>query len=78
MFRYDLIKKAVDREGLVIIAERSGVSQNTVARIRDGENVSLRVLAAVAAALGLRMRDLFEFPAQHKAEQKKKAAPITT
>jgi hypothetical protein len=61
MFRNDLIKQKIGDETLFNIAVRSGVSTDTVARARDGENLSIKSLAAVASALGLEMRDLFTF-----------------
>lgn len=59
MFRNDLIKTAMGQETLSAIAYRSGVSVDTVARARDGENLSIKSLTAIAKALGLDVRDLF-------------------
>ena len=59
MYRTDLIKEAVEKEGLVAIAARSGVSTDTVARARDGENLSIQSLEMIAASIGVMRSDLF-------------------
>ena len=59
MYRTDLIKEAIEKESLSAIAERSGVSIDTVARARDGENLSVKSLEALAHALNLKLSDLF-------------------
>lgn len=79
MFRNDLIKKAVEREGLLAIAIRSGVAVDTVARARDGKNLSIKSLAAIVEAVGLKMRDLFVFPVENRkaAPEKSKAEGVS-
>lgn len=59
MYRTDPIKNAVEKEGLAAIAARSGVSTDTVARARDGENLSVKSLEAIARSIGLKLSDLF-------------------
>lgn len=59
MYRTDLIKAAIERESLSAIAERSGVSIDTVARARDGENLSVKSLEMIATSLGIKVSDLF-------------------
>lgn len=63
MYRTDLIKEAIDRESLSAIAKRSGVSIDTVARARDGENLSVKSLEMIATSLGLKLSDLITEPA---------------
>jgi transcriptional regulator with XRE-family HTH domain len=42
------------------LAERSGISRPSIANVEAGrQNVSLRQLCALAAALGVRVEDLF-------------------
>lgn len=64
MYRTDLLKEAIERESLSAIAERSGVSIDTVARARDGENLSVKSLQAIAEAVDLKLSDLFTEQAQ--------------
>ena len=59
-YRTDLIKAAIERESLSAIAERSGVSIDTVARARDGENLSVKSLGMIADSIGLQISDLFQ------------------
>jgi transcriptional regulator with XRE-family HTH domain len=55
------IRKARDREGITQgeLADRSGVSRSSIANIEGGRNsVSLSVVFALAAPLGVQVRDL--------------------
>ena len=58
-YRTDLIQAAIARESLSAIADRSGVSIDTVARARDGEDLSVKSLEAIAISIGLKLSDLF-------------------
>jgi hypothetical protein len=68
MFNFELLKKRIDQETLTAIAERSGVSIDTVARARDGENLSIKSLVAICRACDLEMRDLFSSEDSRKTE----------
>jgi transcriptional regulator with XRE-family HTH domain len=62
-YRNDLIKGAMAQKDInkVRLAELTGLSADTLRRIRQGEvNVTLSNLMAVADALGLTMQELFE------------------
>ena len=59
-YRTDLIQAAIERESLSAIALRSGVSIDTVARARDGENLSVKSLELIAKSIGLQISDLFQ------------------
>jgi transcriptional regulator with XRE-family HTH domain len=65
MFRNDLIREAMGKESLFKVAARAGVSTDTVARAREGENLSVKSLSAIAKALRLDMPALFTFDRNH-------------
>lgn len=62
MFRNDLIKERLEGTTLYAVAVKAGVTPGSVANVRDGENVSIKTLAAVAEALDIEMCALFTFP----------------
>lgn len=68
-YRNDLIKGAMAANDMTkdALAEKTGLSLDTLRRIRQGEiNITLSNLMAVADALNLDMQDLFE-PKEEKA-----------
>jgi transcriptional regulator with XRE-family HTH domain len=61
-YRNDLIKGAMAANDITAkkLAEATGLSTDTLTRIRNGEvNITLTNLIAVAGALGLSMQELF-------------------
>jgi transcriptional regulator with XRE-family HTH domain len=70
-YRNDLIKGAMAAQDITkdILAEMTGLSLDTLRRIRQGEeNINLSSLVVVANALGLTMQQLYE--------PKPEAAPV--
>ncbi|BCS86840.1 helix-turn-helix domain-containing protein [Pseudodesulfovibrio sediminis] len=58
------VKEVMTEKGATILglADDAGVSQRTIQKARDTriESCTLRTLAAIATALGCRVKDLFE------------------
>jgi DNA-binding Xre family transcriptional regulator len=62
MYKAEKIKeKMTEREITVFrLCEITGLSHDTIARIRKGENVAIDTLRKVTDALGIEFTDLFE------------------
>lgn len=58
------IKKIMEAQSITVreLARRTGLSSESIMRARDQriESCSLKTLATIAAALGCRVKDLFE------------------
>jgi hypothetical protein len=67
MYRNDLIREAMGEETLFKVAARADVSMDTISRARNGKNLSVKSLSAIAKALRLEMPALFTFDRDHSA-----------
>lgn len=74
MINFEPLRKRIEQETLTAIAERSGVSIDTVARARDGENLSIKSLVAICRACDVEVRDLFEYSKKSETSQSEMAA----